>query len=152
MRTLLAMIALAFTALPAPASATDEDELRELLNTFLAGASVGDVAIHERFWADDLVYTSSNGTRTDKAGIVGNMRASENTREAAPSVVYGAEDVDVRLYGEMAVVAFRLVGTEQAGDRGRSEYFNTGTFRKQAGEWRAVAWQATRIPFDADTG
>jgi hypothetical protein len=26
------------------------------------------------------------------------------------------------------------------------EYFNTGTFRKRDGEWRAVAWQATRIP------
>jgi hypothetical protein len=26
------------------------------------------------------------------------------------------------------------------------QYFNTGTFLKRDGEWRALAWQATVIP------
>ncbi|MEO1201853.1 MAG: nuclear transport factor 2 family protein [Pseudomonadota bacterium] len=142
------LLAFVLTALTLTAAASDEDtqRLEDLLDTFLAGASVGDVAVHERFWADDLVYTSSNGTRTDKAGIVAGMRAAEDSREAPPSVVYSAENVDIRLYGDMAVVAFRLVGTAQDGERSRSEYFNTGTFQKRDGEWRAVAWQATIIP------
>jgi hypothetical protein len=25
-------------------------------------------------------------------------------------------------------------------------YYNTGTFLRRDGEWRVVAWQATRIP------
>jgi hypothetical protein len=74
------------------------------------------------------------------------MRAAETERPAVPPVVYTAEDVDIRLYGKAAVVAFRLVGTGQGGDADRSEYLNTGTFVKRNGEWRAVAWQATRIP------
>jgi hypothetical protein len=38
------------------------------------------------------------------------------------------------------------VGTTQEAPPVVSQYFNTGTFLKREGEWRAVAWQATRIP------
>ena len=146
MHKLLVTIVLAALTHSAAALEDETRKLEDLLNTFLAGASVGDVAVHERFWADDLVYTSSNGTRTNKAGIVDGMRAAADTREQPPSVIYTAEEVDIRLYGDMAVVAFRLVGTAQGSEGGRNEYFNTGTFRKRDGEWRAVAWQATIIP------
>jgi hypothetical protein len=61
-----------------------------------------------------------------------------------------AEDVRIQLYDDMAVVAFRLLGTQRDGQQNEgaqvTQYLNTGTFRKRAGEWRAVAWQATRIP------
>ena len=33
----------------------DSAELTKLLNDFLAGASRNDPAVHERFWADDLI-------------------------------------------------------------------------------------------------
>ena len=57
-------ITLLLTLLCGPAFAADDDaQLRLLLNEFLAGASVNDVAMHERFWAEDLVYTSSGGER-----------------------------------------------------------------------------------------
>src|ERR1041384_8856655 len=48
-------------------SAPDAAELTKLLNDFLAGASRNDAAIHERFWADDLIYTRSAGRRVNKA-------------------------------------------------------------------------------------
>ena len=131
--------------LPVAALAGDADDLERMLDEFLWGASIGSVDVHERFWSDDLVYTSSSGSRTDKASIVGNMRASADDRPEEPAVVYTAEDVDIRVYDDAAIVAFRLVGTEQASGE-RTEYFNTGTFLKRDGEWRAVAWQATRIP------
>ena len=144
MRKRLALLML-LAATVAHAAPKETDVLKTLLDEFLAGASIGSVEIHERFWADELVYTSSSGTRTDKASIIGGMRASEAERPEAPAVVYTAEDVDIRVYGDTAVVAFRLIGTEQAsGDR--MEYFNTGTFLRRDGEWRAVAWQATKIP------
>jgi hypothetical protein len=43
------------------------------------------------------------------------------------------------------VVTFRLVGTPDDGSAAL-QYFNTGTFLKRDGEWRALAWQATVIP------
>lgn len=132
-----------FLALAFPvAGLTDEaDELTlsALLDEFLANADKR--AAHERFWDEDLVYTSSAGTRTGKAEILAGM--SDDTA-AADGPVYSARDVDIRLYGDMAVVAFRLVAT--AADGSEETYFNTGTFRRGEPGWQAVAWQATRIP------
>ena len=42
-------------------------ELTLLLNEFLAGAGRNDPAIHEKFWAEDLIYTRSAGARINKA-------------------------------------------------------------------------------------
>jgi hypothetical protein len=132
------------------ALASDADDLTAMLHEFLAGASVGDVSAHDKFWSDDLVYTSSNGTRTDKAAIIegmGQAGDADDSDDSGPSVVYTAEDVQVDVYGTTAVVAFKLVGTPQgAGDAAVAYYFNTGTFLKRDGAWRVVAWQATKIP------
>ncbi len=55
-------------------TAPDAAELTSLLNEFLAGASRGDAAIHERFWADDLIYTRSAGRRISKADVMRDLR------------------------------------------------------------------------------
>src|SRR6202162_2433829 len=48
----------------------DAAELTKLLKDFLAGASRNDAAMHDRFWADDLIYTSSAGRRMGKGDIM----------------------------------------------------------------------------------
>lgn len=124
-------------------SNTDTDDLTALLHEFLAGVS--EEAAHDRFWAEDLIYTSSKGTRTNKAEIMQGLSSADggNTEESGP--VYTAEDIRVQSYGSTAVVAFRLVATP-TDDAPVDYYFNTGTFVKRNGLWRVVAWQATRIP------
>ena len=47
--------------------------------------------------------------------------------------------------GDAAVVAFKLVGVPANGTE-TLYYYNTGTFLKRNGTWKAVAWQATKIP------
>ena len=79
---------------------SDEEQLTTLLDEFLAGASVSDIATHERFWAEDLVYTSSRGLRFGKADILEGMRADPDSEAANPDVTYSAEDIRIRLYGE----------------------------------------------------
>ena len=123
--------------------AEDVSQLRSLLDEFLANADVA--SAHERFWAEDLVYTSSAGTRTDKAEILAGFDSPSDEDEPGPT--YHAEDVDIRLYGTTAVIAFRLVITPPEGSTGgASSNLNTGTFVKRDGVWRAVAWQSTRTP------
>lgn len=123
-------------------STSDEEVLTALLNEFLEGASVNDAEMHDRFWAEDLIYTDSSGSRITKQEIMSGMDTSaEPDDREIPE--YGAENVQIRVYDDAAVVAFRL--TAKTEDE-RMEYFNTGTFLKRDGEWRAVAWQATRIP------
>lgn len=140
MKQVLIALALLFV-LPA-AGADEREELRTLLDEFLAGASVNDAAMHDRFWAEDLVYTSSNGTRFGKAEIMSGLSESEEPDSETPA--YSAQDVNINLFGETAVITFRLVAKKE--DQVQSEYFNTGVFRNRDGTWRAVTWQATRIP------
>lgn len=149
-RLLLAFVLLCpYTPLPAAEPAAPgavEAELMRLLDEFLAGASRNDVGTHERFWADDLVYTGSAGTRVGKAEILEGIRSGPSGEDAPPTV-YSAEDVRVRLYGDTAVVAFRLVAKTGEGAAAEvAHYLNTGTLIRRDGEWRAVAWQATAVP------
>ena len=137
------------TFVPA-AQATETEDLTQMLNEFLAG--VTEAETHDRFWADDLIYTSSRGTRTTKSDIMSGFSGSDDGDGDATGPVYTAEDVQIQVYGTTAVVAFRLVATPPAGSEelGIQNYFNTGTFLKREGKWQVVAWQATIIPEDAD--
>ena len=132
-------------------AAPDAAELTRLLNEFLAGAGRNDAAVHERFWAEDLIYTGSSGRRVGKADIMRDVRSAPAPKAGDPVTVYTAEDVRIRQYGDTAVVAFRLVGTtERGGATEVSKFLNTGTFLKRGGKWQAVSWQATKLPRTED--
>jgi ketosteroid isomerase-like protein len=140
--TLFAMGLAAAGAARSAGPAPDAAELTALLEYFLDGASRNDVAAHDRFWADELVYTRSAGVRTDKAEILADVKQGADPAE--PPTRYSAEDVRIQQYGDTAIVAFRLVGEVGGEKPEKLRYLNTGTFLRRNGEWRAVAWQATR--------
>src|ERR1700688_2113108 len=116
-------------------TAPDGVELTELLKDFLAGASRNDAAMHDRFWADDLIYTSSAGRRMGKADIMRDVSSSRPPQAGVAGTGYGAEDIRVQQYGNTAIVAFRLIGTTAgAGTTQTNNYLNTGTFLKRNGK------------------
>ena len=128
-------------------TAPDSAELTKLLNDFLAGASRNDPAVHERFWADDLIYTRSAGRRVTKPDIMRDVRSAPAPKPDDPKTVYTAEDVRIQQYGDTAIVAFRLVSTtEISGTKHVANLLNSGTFVKRNGKWQVVNWQSTRMP------
>jgi ketosteroid isomerase-like protein len=149
MKRILSLTFLIFTApvglfaQAAPAA----DELTTLLREFLAGASRNDAAIHDRFWADDLIYTGSAGSRRGKAEVMRDVRAAPTPKLGDASTVYAAEDIRIQQYGDTAIVAFRLVATSQKnGSSDITNYLNSGTFIKRNGKWQVVNWQSTKVP------
>lgn len=144
-----------------------ENQIRILLDEFLA--HVDEAAMHERFWADELVYTGSSGAKRTKQEIVASVKKSEEEAKAAatpaatapesaataePATVqkpagrdfYAAEEVQVRQFGAAMVLNFRLV--HHLPDGKTDLYRNSGVFvRKKAG-WQVVSWQATKISED----
>ena len=143
MKTYFQACLLAMALMTAPVAAmADVDELTAMLHEFLTNSDKA--SAHERFWAEDLVYSSSSGLRFGKADIMQGFEGAEESDEP-PAVIYSGEEVDVRLYGDMAVVAFKLVGAASDGSQ-TLYYYNTGTFLKRDGVWKVVAWQATKIP------
>jgi hypothetical protein len=171
-KILQVLLPILFLPLAATATASDHEDLTNMLNEFLAAAETE--AAHERFWAEDLIYTSSSGTRTTKAEIMAGFAATEEAaaekeedtvqedtvqedvveedivqEDSEPGPVWLAEDIQIQLHGETAVVAFKLVGTTTKSSDAEAEhsyYFNTGTFVKRDGIWKVTAWQATVIP------
>src|SRR5687767_1813346 len=150
MRNVMAFVALGIAVMASPVAAEEPrpaapaaGELTALVRDFLAGVSRNDASVHERFWADDLVYTRAAGERVGKADILRDVRSSTPASPAPPTMQYAAEDMRIQQYGDTAIVAFRLVGT--MGAEPPQSFLNTGTFVKRGGRWQAVAWQATRM-------
>jgi hypothetical protein len=140
----VAMILLAGALTAAEAQTSDvKADITQLLRDFLA--KVEDPATHERFWADDLIYTSAGGVVRTKAEIVKSVRegAAQPKDPKEPKVTFGADDVTVRPFGETAVLNFKLVQHTE----GQPDNFfrNSGTFVKRDGKWQVVSWQATRV-------
>ena len=62
------------------------------------------------------------------------------------TAVYTAEEIRIQQYGDIAIVAFRLVATTTKGEKTEvANFLNTGTFLKRDGKWQAVGWQATKM-------
>jgi len=128
-------------------TAPEATHLTKLLNEFLAGASHNDAAVHDRFWADDVIYTGSGGRRRGKTDIMRDVRSAPAPKPGDPTTTFTAEDVRIQQYGNTAIVAFRLVGTTIRGANTEvMNYLNSGTFVKRNNKWQVVNWQSTRVP------
>jgi hypothetical protein len=135
-----------------PDAARTRADITALLHDFLNPENNAKPEWHAKFWADDLVYTSSSGEVRNKQQILedvrGAARADEQERAAgktpAAGPVFTAEDILVRPYGNMAALTFRLVGRNPDGKT--AQYRNSGLFLWRNGKWQAVTWQATRMP------
>lgn len=135
-----------------PAPSSTAHQLTTMLNQFLDDASHGNRAGFDRFFADDVIYTGSNGLVRRKPDIMRNVGSMKPTPDK--TTTYSAEDVTVHSFGKAAIVAFRLVArTETKAAHGpkveTDSYRNTGTFVRRSGRWQVVAWQATKTPKQA---
>src|SRR4051794_14578753 len=130
----------------APEADHTRSEIATMLTSFLTPAVNNSAAGHQRFWADDLVYTSSTGKVMSKADIMKSFtqeQTSGSDDKTKPGPVFSAEDILVRPYGNMAALTFRLVEHDPDG---KISYFrNSGTFLLRNGKWQAITWQATRV-------
>ena len=149
--------ALALLLLISAAALSADDELcscgvEAALNEFLAGAA-DDRSVHERFWAEQLIYTSSSGERFGKAEIMAGFEQDEPAADInSPQPNYSAANIEIRFENELALLTFTLMA-ESTGESGPSiqRYYNSGVLKNSATEgepphWQALLWQATRIP------
>jgi ketosteroid isomerase-like protein len=123
-------------------------ELTAMLNQFMSDASNNNRAGFDRFFADDVIYTGSNGLVHTKADMMRSMSATKPAQASEEKRAYSAENILVHDFGDTAIVAFQLVAHTQDAD-GKTEisnYRDTGTFLRRNGRWQVIAWQATKMP------
>lgn len=122
----------------------EKEVLEESLNEFLT--NVDEYEMHDRFWAEDLVYTGSAGTRYGKEAIMSSMQESDSDTSESVTPAYSYKNLQIKMFGNTAAIAFQLIA-EAPTDTGIDtlNYLNSGFFEKRDGQWKAVVWQATRM-------
>lgn len=123
----------------------DEHELRKLENEWLSVYISGDKATYDRVVADDF-------TGTDESAV---KRSKEQDRALLPAAptpggIALNEDVQVRLYGETAVITGRIVTKLKVGDQEVSGFTTrfTDTWLKRRGRWQVIARHYSRAPIE----
>lgn len=95
----------------------------------------------DRILADDYIGTQSDGSVLSKAQEIADLKANESVITSIAS-----DDFKVRVYGDAAVVTFRLITKEQTKGKDTSGQFRvTDTWIKRDGRWQCVADHLSRI-------
>ena len=117
-----------------------EQELKRLENEWLNSYLRGDKQTFDRIVADDF-------TRTDESGKFA-MKAEERALVQAPPASVSAsltnEDMQVRVYGNSAIVTGLIVSRVQGSLSFQSRF--TDTFIKRGASWQVVARHYSRVP------
>lgn len=114
----------------------DKRTLERLNQEYVDAFMNGDVEWYRKHLAEDFVVIESDGSIFNKEEFL------TNTARGPDVADYKLQKVDVRIYGNVALVQAIGVWTTDNGSRGRSHY--TDIYLKGGGEWKVVAAQITR--------
>jgi len=143
MRYLVIVFTLLFSSVVL-AQESVEEATTKTVEGFLYGASINDHKVHDNFWAEELTYTSSTGSRFGKEHLMSGVESSKTKDPEDVEVWYGAEDIEVKQFGDTVVFNFTLTAEEEG--KVTKYYYNTGVLIERNGRWQAVNWNATEVP------
>ena len=124
------------TALQDTEASLRDNELRRLNEEYVRASMAGDVQWFDAHLARDFVCIESDGSVLFRDGFLRMSARGSDLRD------YRLDYVDVRFYGEVAVVRASGSWTKKDGVRGLSRY--TDVYVYTDGAWKAVSAQITR--------
>ena len=148
--TALAMFAVVSVALgqtknESSAQNNIDQELKRLEDDWLSSYLRGDKQVFDRIVAEDF-------TRTDESGKVATKAEERELVQAPPAGVTPSltnEEMQVRVYGNAAILTGRIVAKVQENVSFQSRF--TDTLIKRNGRWQVVARHYSRIPAEPRT-
>jgi len=146
MKRLFAIVAVVVLAWAAPdlmvaQGGNAEKEIRAVFDQINDALLKGDAAAWGKLAADDYTSIGADGKAFSKAEVVDGIRASKIKYESIDT-----SDVQVRLYGDTAVVAETSSIKAHRGDLDMSGQYRTArVFVKRGGKWQQVLTQRTKI-------
>jgi ketosteroid isomerase-like protein len=111
--------------------------LRALNQAYIDSVRTGDVARFRQILADDFLCSPPDGTLLDKSQFL------EHTAKPRTLARLEADDVRIRVLGDVAIIHAATRYTTLAGQDGRGRY--TDIWQKRGGQWVAVAAHVTRL-------
>jgi len=115
----------------------DVATLRDLNQAYLDSVRTGDVERFRQILSEDFLCSPPDGVLLDKRQFL------EHTAKPRTLARLDAEDVRIRLLGNVAIVHAATRYTTLAGQEGRGRY--TDIWAKRDGGWLAVAAHVTRL-------
>ena len=116
---------------------TDLDVLTELNLGYVRSVQESDVGWFAEMLAEDFLCTNSDGSLLERGGFL------EHTGHPVSISGLEAHDVDVRLFGDIALIHARTTFNHADGSNGSSRY--TDIWQRRDGRWVAIAAQVTRF-------
>ncbi len=118
---------------------SDEQQIRELVSTWMAATKAGDIEKVLSLMSDDAVFLMPGRPAMDKAGFAAAARAQ--AAKDAPSFDGTSEIQEIKVLGDWAFMWVKLsvIMTPAAGGRSmKREGYTLSILRKQNGRWRLV--------------
>jgi len=137
MKTVLAILFLLAPAFGATGSA-DKDVL-DAIEAYKQASIKGDAAALGKLYHEGLAYTHSNGMTQTKAASIAAL-----TKADGPYKGVDMRDVEVHVYGNTAIVEYKLDLTHFKGDV--AHLHEIMVWMKSPQGWQMLARHATRLP------
>jgi len=125
------------TELRSAEAASDLEQLERLNDDYITSVRTSDVNRFAEILADDFLASMPDGSLLDRA------RFLELTAAPNPLSTLEADDVRIRLMGDVAIIHGRTTFTTRDGGRGSGRY--TDVWARRGGRWLAVAAHVTRL-------
>ena len=117
--------------------ADDRSLLATLNDDYVRSVLTSDTARFEQILAPDFRNTGADGTIANRAEFIAQIAKPANLTSLR------CDDVEIRLFGDTAIIHARTVYVMSDGRPGSGRY--TDIWRKQDGRWLAVAAHVTRL-------
>lgn len=117
-------------------SVSDLDQLRALNRDYIDSVQNSDVRRFEQILAADFHCSNPDGTLVDRAGFLAQTAKPVTIRNLA------AEDVNIRLMGDFAIIHARTSYSTADGRQAKGRY--TDVWARRDGKWLAVSAHVTR--------
>lgn len=120
----------------------DKQALLKINKEYDDALVAGDIKALELIFADEFVYTSTSGE------VVNRAQQLEVIKSGGLKIASGiSEDVEVRLYGDIAIVTGRFVARGEFKGKGFDSIERyTSVWLKRDRRWQLVAEQGTLVP------
>lgn len=118
-----------------------EQEFRDLDRGWVAAYLQGDTELFDRIWIEGFIFTFPFGQGTNKAQEIANIKSGDLAFESLST-----DNINVKVYGQTAVMAGRLMMKGRYRDQDISGQYNyINVLGKQQDGWRIVASHAAHI-------
>jgi hypothetical protein len=142
MKLRIPMALVAFAVLSTAVYADDADEIRRLDSEITVATWTGDAEWFEKNVADEYVLITPGGSRRTKADVIRELSTTGMKMEP-----YEPTEVEVRMYGEAAVVTGRMLQRFVLGGIHYANDFRyTDVYVKRKGKWLLVSAHLSSVP------